>query len=192
MPSRKNSHPIIFIDRDGVINRDPIGDYIKEWKNFVFLPGVLKALKKLTLSKYKIIIISNQAGIGDGVFSKRALDGITKKMLTQMKRNGIKISGIYYCLHGKYAGCKCRKPEIGLFLRAARKFKISKPHTFFIGDKVTDMLAGKRFGIQTAFVLTGHGKYDRKLLTRVTKPDLMTRDLLSAVKKIIKLQSKNR
>lgn len=188
---RNSFKQVIFIDRDGVINHDPIGDYIKDWKDFVFLPGVLKALKKLTAADYKIVIISNQAGIGDGVFSKTSLRDITKKMLARMAKAGIVIGGVFYCLHGKRAGCKCRKPEVGLFLKAAKRFKFNKKDTFFIGDKATDMLAGKRFGIRTAFVLTGHGKHDRKILDHGTKPDFITKDLLSAIQKIIKLRKKN-
>ena len=72
---------VVFIDRDGVINWDPIGDYIKRPEDFRFLPGVDKALKQLTDSGYKIIVVSNQAGIGDGVFTKNDLDAVKQKFL---------------------------------------------------------------------------------------------------------------
>lgn len=182
---RKVSQKIIFIDRDGVINKDPIGDYIKRWKDFKFLPRALKALKKLSDANFRIVIISNQAGIGDGVFTKRALDHITKNMLGQLARNKIFVKDVFYCLHGKQAGCKCRKPEIGLFKKAAQKIKFNKRDTFFIGDKATDIEAGKRYKLKTVYVLTGHGRYDLKKLTKKLKPDLIAKDLSAAVDTIL-------
>lgn len=169
----KSQHPkkIIFVDRDGVINEDLIGDYIKTWNNFRFIPGSIEALKKMSDKGYEIIIISNQAGIGDGVYAESALNDITNKMLHQLKEHQIQIKGIYYCLHGKDAGCECRKPKTGLFLQAARDVQFNPSETYFIGDKATDVEAGKRFGLKTLFVLTGHGSIDQSKLVNGLKPE---------------------
>ncbi len=176
---------VVFLDRDGVINRDPIGDYIKTWKQFQLLPGVMQGLQKLTRADFEIIIVSNQAGIGDGVYPKHALDDITRKMLALFKQNKVQIRGVYYCLHGKNAGCKCRKPEIGLFRRASKNLNYQKARTFFVGDKVSDVLAGKRFGLKTAFLLTGHGKNDfLKLKSLKIKPDLITQNLKEVITRL--------
>ena len=175
---QKKIEKVIFIDRDGVINEDLIGDYIKTWKQFRFVPAALDAMQKLSKSGYAIVIISNQAGIGDGAYKKSALDEITKKMLARMRRSKVNIRGIYYCLHGKNDGCSCRKPEVGLFKRAAEKIGFVKKQTFFIGDKLSDVIAGKRFGLKTAFVLTGHGRYDVQKLNGAAKPDLIGTDLM--------------
>lgn len=172
---------VIFIDRDGVINCDPIGDYVKTWRDFRFIPGSLEALRRLTKNGYQIVIISNQAGIGDGVYPKKNLTDITRRMLARMKKSGIKIRGIFYCLHGKRAGCSCRKPKTGLFKKAAEKIHFKRRETFFIGDKVSDMLAGKRFGLRNVFVLTGHGRFDQNKLNRSLTPEFIARDLLRAV-----------
>lgn len=180
---------LVFVDRDGVINRDPIGDYVKTWKDFHFLPRVLKALQLLTKANYSIVIISNQAGIGDGVFPLKSLRLITKNMLIKMRRSGIKVRGVYYCLHGKRAGCKCRKPQIGLFKQAAKKIFVNKQNTYFIGDKASDVLAGKRYGIKNIFVLTGHGKSDRKKLNYALKPNRITKDLYEAVQYLLKQEN---
>lgn len=162
---------IIFVDRDGVINEDKIGDYITRWEDFRFIPGAVEALKKLSSTGFRIIIVSNQAGIGDGVYSESALNHITKQMLRELRSKKIRISKVYYCLHGKTAGCGCRKPETGLFRKARKDFKFDPRQTFFIGDKVTDVLAGGRFGLRSLFVLTGHGQNDREKLDAIGKPE---------------------
>ncbi len=173
---------LVFIDRDGVINVDPIGDYIKTWKQFRFERGALSALKKLTERDYKIILISNQAGIGDGVYPEPALWDIHEKMLGVFKKRGIKIRASYFCLHGKQAGCKCRKPETGLFKKAVKGIRFDRKKTFFIGDKLTDIEAGKRFKIRTILVRTGHGKSDELKLTPELQPDYIVNRLPDAVK----------
>ncbi|MBI4388403.1 MAG: HAD-IIIA family hydrolase [Candidatus Omnitrophica bacterium] len=176
---------VVFLDRDGVINRDPIGDYIKTWEQFQLLPGVIQGLQKLTRADFEIIIVSNQAGIGDGVYPKHVLDDITRKMLVVFKKNRIQIRGVYYCLHGKTAGCKCRKPEVGLFQRASKNIYYHKTRTFFVGDKASDVLAGKRFGLKTAFLLTGHGKDDfSKLKSLKIKPDLISKNFKDAINRL--------
>lgn len=162
---------IIFIDRDGVINEDPIGDYIKRWEDFRFIPGAVEALKHLTEHGFEIIILSNQAGIGDGIFSESALQDITKKMLAALMKSGIKIKRVYYCLHGKEADCACRKPKTGLFEQAAREVRFDPANTYFIGDKWTDVQAGKNFGMRTLFVLTGHGVHDQAKFSAGNGPE---------------------
>ena len=91
-------------------------------------------------------------------------------MLHELELNGIKIAKVYYCLHGKNDGCDCRKPETGLFRAAQRDFRFDPQNTFFIGDKVSDVIAGRRFGLRTLFVLTGHGSKDRTKLGSATAP----------------------
>jgi D-glycero-D-manno-heptose 1,7-bisphosphate phosphatase len=173
---------LLFIDRDGVINIDKIGDYIKTWEEFKFEPGSLEALKELTDLGYQIIIISNQAGVGDKEYSELALWDIHKKMLEEFEKHDIRIHSAQYCLHGKNDGCECRKPKIGLFKKAVQNIAYDPNQTYFIGDKVSDVEAGKRFGIKTVFVRTGHGKKDEPKLIGNLKPDYIFDNLKSAVK----------
>lgn len=175
---------ILFIDRDGVINVDLIGDYIKSPREFRFEEGVLTTLKALSDRGYQLIIISNQAGVGDGVFTEAALQKVHQHMLEQFKQHGIKIHAAHYCLHGKEEGCSCRKPEIGLFQKAVKGLKYDPKVTYFIGDKATDMEAGKRFGIRTLFVRTGHGPQDETKLRGKLKPDFIV-DRLADVLSIL-------
>ena len=172
----------VFIDRDGVINVDLMGDYVKSWDEFRFEQGAVEALKLLTQRGYDILIISNQAGIGDGVFPESQLWDTHRNMLETLSLEGVKITDAFFCLHGKKAGCKCRKPETGLFEQAAKAYQFDTAATFFIGDKATDMEAGRRFGLKTLFVRTGHGLEDEPRLDETSTPDLRADNLLEAVK----------
>lgn len=176
---------LIFIDRDGVINVDLIGDYIKSWAEFRFEEGAVDALKLLSDSGYQIIIISNQAGVGDSIFPESGLKEVHSHMIKALEKDGVKVRAAYYCLHGKDEGCTCRKPELGLFEEAVRGIPFLKNKTYFIGDKKTDIEAGKRFGIKTAFVRTGHGKADESKLTPDCNPDIRADNFFDAVKKIL-------
>ncbi len=177
---------IVFIDRDGVINVDPIGDYVKSWKEFQFEKGALEALKKISDAGFEIILISNQAGVGDGVYPESALWDIHQKMLSVFEKKNIRIRSTHYCLHGKQAGCACRKPETGLFRQAVEGIQYDPSETFFIGDKATDVEAGKRFGLHTIFVRTGHGRLDEPKLTGRFAPDRIVNDLSEAATVLIK------
>lgn len=171
---------IVFIDRDGVINVDPIGDYVKSWDQFRFEKGALKALKKISDAGLGIILISNQAGVGDGVYPESALWDIHEKMMAEFSKEGIRILSSHYCLHGKSHGCKCRKPEIGLFREAVKGMAYDPQKTFFVGDKASDVEAGRRFGIRTIFVRTGHGRIDEPKLKGKLRPDHIADTILDA------------
>ena len=177
---------VIFIDRDGVINWDPIGDYIKHWKHFKFLPGVIGALKKLSDKNFKIVIISNQAGIGDKVYPESSLQEITSNMLEHFEKNGVNVDSVYYCLHGKKHGCDCRKPKTKMFKIASQKLSYSKEKTFYIGDKHSDVEAGKRFGLKTIMVLTGHGVHDLPKLKKPYYPNYIVPSIKEAAAVAIK------
>lgn len=185
MRSTKPERKTIFIDRDGVINEDPIGDYVKRWEDFRFIPGVIQALKQLTDHDFEIVIISNQAGIGDGIYSKAALEEITEGMKKELNRNGVRLRGIYYCLHGKEENCDCRKPKTGLFRQATKDIDFNPSETFFIGDKVSDIQAGRDFGLRTLFVLTGHGTQDQFRLKEGERPEEIFSSLKEAVDYVI-------
>ncbi|GEM_PF-112506 len=181
-----NSGKVVFVDRDGVINADPIGDYIKRWEDFHFHEGVPENLKRLTEAGYKIILISNQAGVGDGVYPEEALWEIHEKMLESLKDRGVEIHASYFCLHGKDAGCDCRKPKLGLFRKAAQNSLVfDHSRTYFIGDKVSDMEAGKNFGLRTILVRTGHGPEHEALCQGPLQPDAITNNFQEAVDRVL-------
>ncbi|MBU1147445.1 MAG: D-glycero-beta-D-manno-heptose 1,7-bisphosphate 7-phosphatase [Candidatus Omnitrophica bacterium] len=176
----------IFLDRDGVINRDPGGgDYIKSWKEFEFWPGSIEAIKKLNEKGYEIFVISNQAGVGRGIYSQASLDDITKNMLSEIKKQGGKIRSVSYCTHKPDAGCECRKPKIGMIKKATEGLDIDFKNTYFIGDSHFDVGAGNGMGCKTILLLTGKEDPD-DVKNWALKPDLIKKDLREAVEWILK------
>ncbi len=181
---------IIFLDRDGVINTYPgDGRYVTSWGEFHFLPGVKPALKRLFVSGYKIFIISNQAGVAKGIYSRESLGEITNNMLDELKEAGIEISGVYYCLHREEDNCSCRKPKSGLIERVLREHSIHKDllsRTFFVGDSMRDIQTGRNAGCRTILVFSGKEKPDNQLNWNV-QPDFATADLPAAVEIVLQV-----
>jgi len=181
---------VIFLDRDGVINRYP-GDsgYVTSWSEFYFLPKVKPALKKLNEKGFKIFIISNQAGVSKGIYSKEDLDLITKNMLKELKDRHIDIAGVYYCIHRIEDNCPCRKPKTGLIEMAIAKLqdagkKIDFQESYFIGDTIRDVETGKAAGLKTILVFSGKETPGNKNNWK-TIPDFTCQDLSKAVEEVI-------
>ena len=148
----------VFLDRDGVINRNPPNKgYVRRWSEFSFLPNARKAIRELTQSGYRIIVVTNQAGIGRGLFSEEDLRDIHARMVSKITETGGRIEAIYYCPHPPEAGCECRKPKPGMLIRAVREHNIELSSAYLIGDSVTDIQAGQCLGTKALLVLTGHG-----------------------------------
>ncbi|MGV8141868.1 MAG: HAD-IIIA family hydrolase [Candidatus Woesearchaeota archaeon] len=144
---------IIFLDRDGVINKKaPKADYIKNWSEFEFLPGAIDSMKKLSEKGFEIYIISNQAGIARGVMSVKDLEIIHDNMTKALSSHGAFINDIYYCPHGWDEGCECRKPKPGMFYRAAADHQLNLTKSLFIGDDERDKEAGDAAGLTTILV----------------------------------------
>ena len=176
----------IFLDRDGVINFPPKRKrYITRWEEFRFLPGALASVKKLTSSRLKLIVVSNQAGVDRGVYSKASLNEITRKMLSAIKSHGGKIDAVYYCTHRPERRCRCRKPRAGMLRKAARRFSLDLKKSVVIGDNATDIEMGRSAGCRTALVLTG--VTTRKAAGKLAiPPDHIARDLAGAARWILK------
>jgi len=176
---------IAFLDRDGVINRYPgHGKYVTKLKEFHFLPGALEGISRLTQLGYHIFVVSNQAGVGKGIYSRHKLDKITDYMLKNVQKNGGKIRKVFYCVHRREDNCNCRKPEIGSIEDALKLLKVKMSQiqkSFFIGDTQTDMLTGHRAGCTTIFVLSG-GETRRSIRQWQVQPDHIAKNLSEAVK----------
>ena len=182
---QKSLRKVLFIDRDGVINVD-LWRYVETWKEFRFEKGALEALKTLTDKGFDIFIISNQAGVGDGLFTEAAMWQINEKMIAAMAKREIKIRGVRYCTHSKKARCECRKPKTQLLEKAVAKLDFDRKKTYFVGDKISDLEAGKNFGVRTILVRTGYGAETEKKLTKKLRPDYIVNDLRDAVPIIFK------
>ena len=148
-------HPAIFLDRDGVIihNRK---DYVRSLEQVKIYPQALRALARLKDSPYKIVIVTNQAGIGKGLMTRAVVDEIHACILARVGQSGGRIDGIFLCPHTAADGCTCRKPQPGLLLQAARELELDLSRSILIGDALSDIEAGQRAGVQeTILVLTG-------------------------------------
>lgn len=172
---------VIFLDRDGVINRDS-PDYIKSWSEFEFLPGSLTGLRRLTVNGFTIIIITNQSIIGRKMVPREVLGDIHARMTTTIEANGGKISKIFYCPHTPEDDCDCRKPKPGLIYQAQSACGIDLPSATMIGDSVKDIECAQNSGCGcTILVKTGNGvAAERSLRDRHRPPDHILADLNEA------------
>jgi D-glycero-D-manno-heptose 1,7-bisphosphate phosphatase len=144
---------VIFIDRDGVINKKaPRAEYVKSWDEFEFIPGSIEALMLLVEHDYKIFIVTNQAGIARGAMTERDLKKIHANLEKELEKHNVKIEGIYYCPHGWNEECECRKPKPGMFFQAAREHDLDLTKSIFIGDDERDLQAGDAAGCRTILV----------------------------------------
>jgi|SRR3989344_2403453 len=145
----------IFLDRDGVINKKATThEYIKKWEEFKFLSNVKTALKKLSKTDYKIIILTNQRGISLGKMSLNDLNDIHSNMLKEIKINGGRIDSIFFCPHD-IERCNCRKPSPGMLDKATVKFNIDLKNSWVVGDSDSDIELGKSRDCKTIYI----GKY---------------------------------
>ncbi|MDP2927655.1 MAG: HAD-IIIA family hydrolase [Candidatus Omnitrophota bacterium] len=177
---------IVFLDRDGVINKYP-GDrlYVTSLRKFRFLPRAKQAIALLSKAGYKIFVASNQAGVGKGAYAQKTLDSITTKMLEDIEQAGGKITKVYYCTHRKEACCSCRKPKPGLLKKAAREFKVNLKEAYFVGDTIRDVLTAHAVGAKSVLILSGKEKLSNQKNWEA-KPDFVFKDLLAAAEFLIK------
>ena len=167
--------PAVFLDRDGTINEEI--NYLHEPEKFKLLPNVLEGVKKFQNMRYRIIIITNQPGIGFGYYSKEDFFNVNKKMLSEFSKACILIDKIYFCPHTKAEQCDCRKPSQALIERAKEDLNLDLSNSYFIGDRTTDMEAGRRAGMKTILVKTGAKGEDGEC---PGAPDYWADDLLEA------------
>jgi len=152
---------IIFLDRDGVINKNPAEhDYVRNWEGFEFLPGAKEAIKLLTRNNYQVYIVTNQRGVAQGLMSEDDLKDIHNRMSEELRKEGGIINDIYYCPHN-HNECHCRKPQPGMLLRAARKYHIDLSRAVMIGDRQTDVEAGEAVGCRSLLIRPGEALLDK-------------------------------
>jgi len=172
-PSRRS--PAVFLDRDGTVNEEIY--YLHETEKFKLLPNTIEGIKKFLEMGYRIVIVSNQPGIGMGYYTKEDFFRVNREMLREFAEAGILIDKIYFCPHSKSEGCSCRKPNLALVNRAEEELNLDISHSFFIGDKTSDMETGKRAGMRTILVRTGFRGEDGEFSG---EPDYWADDLLDA------------
>ena len=169
---------LVLLDRDGVINQESDA-YIKSPDEWQAIPGSLEAIARLHRAGLRAVVVSNQSGVGRGLFSARTLEKINARMHREVESAGGALSGVYCCPHRPDEGCDCRKPAPGLLRRIERDFGESLRTAPFVGDSLTDIDAALAVGARPMLVRTGYGLRTSKALGD-RKPEVHA-DLASAV-----------
>jgi D-glycero-D-manno-heptose 1,7-bisphosphate phosphatase len=151
---------LIILDRDGVINQDS-DQFIKNTTEWKPIPGSLEAIAKLNHAGYRVVVASNQSGIGRGLLDMGALNAINEKMYRILAQVGGRIDALFYCPHAAEANCDCRKPKPGMFIDIAQRFNVDLAGVPSVGDSLRDLQAAAAAGAQPILVLTGKGAKTR-------------------------------
>lgn len=180
--------PIIFLDRDGVITKKR--DYLLDKKDILFYKSSIKAIQLLNAHQFTIVIVTNQPAIARGLINVSHLIEINEEIVKRLRKNNAFVSAIYSCPHHPQANlpeyrtnCQCRKPGTLLLKDALIQFKNNVKKYYLIGDKTTDIQAGKDIGAKTFLVKTGYGGDDKKC---EAVPDYICKNTLEAVRIILK------
>lgn len=145
----------IFLDRDGVINKEK--NYLFKIEDFEFIDGVFDSCEYLQNLGFKLIIITNQSGISRGLYSENDFLILNDWMVNKFRKKSIEILDVFYCPHSPYDNCNCRKPKPGMLIEAKNKYNIDMEKSWLIGDKENDIKAANNAGIKnTILVRSGH------------------------------------
>ena len=152
---------LVVLDRDGVINFDS-EQYIKSPEEWTPIPGSLEAVARLTQAGFRVVVATNQSGLGQGLFDMAALNAIHNKMHKAVNQLGGRIDAVFFCPHAQDAGCACRKPLPGMLLEIAERYNVALAGVPAIGDSLRDLQAASAAGARPVLVLTGKGKQTLK------------------------------
>ena len=161
MSASNHKYKAIFLDRDGVINHDFGYTYLPN--DFQFIEGVFPACRRFVSMGYKLVVVTNQSGIARGYYTEEDFEVVTDHMLRCFREQGVIIDAVYHCPHHATEGfgdfkmdCDCRKPKPGMLLKAAKELDIDLSESVMIGDKVSDMVAGKAAGVKYCVLISSH------------------------------------
>jgi len=138
--------PIVLLDRDGTINEDR--GYVHRWEDFAFTPGAAEAIRALNDAGYRVVVVSNQSGVGRGYYTEQDVLALHQALDAELACHGARIDAYYYCPHHPDAGCACRKPALGLFEQVCLDAPIALEASWMIGDKLDDMEFAVRAGLR--------------------------------------------
>lgn len=150
--------PALFLDRDGVVNVEK--NYLHKAEEFEFIDGIFELCRKYRAQDYLIVIVTNQSGIARGYYTQADFDRLTEWMVGAFAREGIEIAGVYHCPHHpEISGpCRCRKPEPGMLLDAAKQHRIDLNASLLVGDSERDVAAAHRAGVHETYLLSDHAQ----------------------------------
>ena len=148
---------LVILDRDGTINQDR-DDYVKSPDEWVPLPGSLEAIARLNHAGWRVVVASNQSGLGRGLFDVATLNAMHAKFYKLLASAGGRVDAVFYCPHGPEEACQCRKPQPGLFEQIRDRYGMDLQGVPTVGDSLRDLQAGAAAGCDTHLVLTGKGE----------------------------------
>lgn len=148
---------LVVLDRDGVINLDS-EHYIKSPEEWKPIAGSLEAIARFTQAGFRVVVATNQSGVGRGLFDMSTLNAVHDKMHKAVNQLGGRIDAVFFCPHAEDAGCACRKPQPGMVLEIAERFKVVLAGVPAIGDSLRDLQAASAAGARPILVLTGKGE----------------------------------
>ncbi|MCL4470770.1 MAG: D-glycero-beta-D-manno-heptose 1,7-bisphosphate 7-phosphatase [Sulfuricella sp.] len=174
---------LIILDRDGVVNYDS-DQFIKSPDEWRPIPGSLDAIARLNQAGFKVVLATNQSGVGRGLFDMAMLNTIHDKMNKVLAQAGARIDALFFCPHAAESDCGCRKPKPGMFQEIGERFNISLAGVPCIGDSLRDLQAAAEVGGQPILVLTGKGRLTQEKGS-IPENTLVFADLSEAVKYLI-------
>lgn len=194
IPVRRHRRPgkalegsVIFLDRDGTINRDR-ENAVRTSEEFAFASGAKGALRGLQRMGYRLAVVSNQDAVAWGWVTEAALRAIHEKMLQGLAKAGVRVENVYYCPHEIKDDCPCRKPRPGMLLAACKDLRVSPRDAWMVGDRVDDVRAGRAIGARTALLADERERDRHGTDVRDAAPDLVVPNLL-AFKEALRLRS---
>lgn len=181
-PARR---PAVFLDRDGTLVRE-VG-YLADPANLEILPRVPEALRALQAAGYALVVVSNQSGVGRGLFPLRRVHEAMARLRRRLRAHHVELDGIYFCPHRPEAGCPCRKPGTALLERAAEDLLLLPRASFVVGDKQLDVATARRAGARGVLVRTGYGRDEEQRVDAAGGPERVCDDLAAAAEWILSL-----
>lgn len=175
---------LVILDRDGTINADR-EDYIKSAEEWVALPGSPEGVARLNEAGFHVVVVTNQSGIGRGLFDMATLNAMHLKMHAELARVGGRVDAVFFCPHAPDEACGCRKPKPGLFEQVAQRYGVSLRGMPAIGDSLRDLKAGATVGCLPILVHTGKGE-KTKAEGNLPEGTLEFADLAQAVEWILR------
>ena len=180
---------IIFLDRDGVINRFPgKGLYVTRPEDFQLLPRAAQAIARLTKAGCEIYVVSNQGCVSRGLITEKILAQMTETMMSEIRAAGGQIQKVYYCPHQTSDHCECKKPKLKFFREVIAGRAVDMKNVYFVGDSAEDMEAAKGLGCRGVLVLSGRTT-DIDAPGFEPKPETIQKDLWEAVEWILQKRS---
>ena len=152
---------LVILDRDGVINFDS-EQFIKSPEEWRPIPGSVEAIARLTQAGYRVVVATNQSGVGRGLFDMTTLAAIHDKMHRAVSQAGGRIDAVFYCPHGADSTCKCRKPSPGMLVDIGERFNTALDGVPTVGDSLRDLQAAVAVRARPILVLTGKGTRTRE------------------------------